>query len=385
MRYSKFIPKNNYLTMLALEDGFQAKLSGNTVEYKIDNGEWTSLASDTYTPTVNAGQRIYFKANLTPTSKGIGRFLTNKTYNLEGNCMSMLYGDEAEGKTELTGKNYTFYNLFVSNTYLVEVESNFLPATTLADKCYYNMFWGCTSLTTAPELPATTLAASAYTSMFYGCTSLVTAPELPATTLDNNCYQSMFYKCTSLLTAPELPATTLDSYCYQYMFLGCTSLVTAPELPATTLDFNCYQSMFYNCTSLVTAPSILPATTLTSVCYESMFAGCKSLVTAPKLPATKLADSCYYKMFYGCTSLVTAPELPATKLAHSCYVEMFNGCSKLNNITMLATDIPASSYLYNWVKNVASTGTFTKAASMTSLPSGTSGIPSGWTVQDYVA
>ena len=35
VRYSKYIkPKNNYLTMLALEDGFQAKFSGNTVEYK---------------------------------------------------------------------------------------------------------------------------------------------------------------------------------------------------------------------------------------------------------------------------------------------------------------------------------------------------------------
>ena len=47
---------------------------------------------------------------------------------------------------------------------------------------------------------------------------------------------------------------------------------------------------------------------------------------------------------------------------------------------MLATDISASSCLANWVSGVSSTGTFTKAASMTSLPTGINGIPSGWTV-----
>ena len=31
--------------------------------------------------------------------------------------------------------------------------------------------------------------------MFYNCTSLTTAPELPATTLDNDCYNDMFSGC----------------------------------------------------------------------------------------------------------------------------------------------------------------------------------------------
>jgi hypothetical protein len=70
-------------------------------------------------------------------------------------------------------------------------------------------------------------------------------------------------------------------------------------------------------------------------------------------------------------------------LADSCYSYMFYYCSSLSNITMLATDISASLCLYNWVTNVALTGTFTKSPSMTSLPRGTSGIPNGWTVVDY--
>jgi hypothetical protein len=87
-------------------------------------------------------------------------------------------------------------------------------------------------------------------------------------------------------------------------------------------------------------------------------------------------------MFKDCTSLTTAPELPATTLMDHCYREMFNGCKKLNYIKMLATNISASYCLNNWVKNVASTGTFVKNSTMTTLPTGTSGIPSGWTVVD---
>ena len=97
----------------------------------------------------------------------------------------------------------------------------------MANNCYSDMFYGCSSLTTAPSLPATTLANNCYSSMFYGCTSLTTAPSLPATTLANNCYSSMFRSCTSLTTAPSLPATTLAISCYSSMFRDCTSIKLA--------------------------------------------------------------------------------------------------------------------------------------------------------------
>ena len=50
---------------------------------------------------------------------------------------------------------------------------------------------------------------------------------------------------------------------------------------------------------------------------------------------------------------------------------------------MLATNITASQCLSSWVTLVASSGTFVKHPNMTSLPSGSSGIPSNWTVVNY--
>ena len=143
-------------------------------------------------------------------------------------------------------------------------------------------------------------------------------------------------------------------------------------------------ALFNGCSDLTTAPA-LPATTLAEDCYTAMFRACTSLATAPTLPATTLADGCYSTMFLACTSLATAPALPATTLKNNCYAGMFRDCTSLNSITMLATDIGASDCLKRWVDGVATTGTFTKAAAMTSLPTGTSGIPEGWTVQNYSA
>ena len=118
-------------------------------------------------------------------------------------------------------------------------------------------------------------------------------------------------------------------------------------------------------------------------CYSSMFRGCVNLTTPPDLPATILANSCYSSMFSGCTRLAKSPDLHAHRLIQSCYAQMFEGCINLNSITMTATDISANSCLASWVTNVSPTGTFIKSSTMYSLPKGTSGIPSEWTVKNY--
>ena len=195
--------------------------------------------------------------------------------------------------------------------------------------------------------------------LFSGCTELTSAPDLPATTLAESCYYYMFRGCTNLDTAPALPAETLVDYCYYYMFNGCKNLKTAPVLPATALANSCYYNMFSGCTNLKTAPK-LPATTLANSCYSCMFKDCKNLNTAPELQATTLASYCYYRMFGGCTNLKTAPELPATTLASLCYANMFNGCTNLTSVTMLAPSDQISKTTYccrDWLNGAGTNAT----------------------------
>ena len=358
VHYNPWTWAEEYLTFVAKESGtftFTPQNS-NVISYSSDNGEtWTQGNS----VAVNSGDKVMWKGAMTPAEyNGVGKFSATGNFDVQGNAMSLLFGDNYKGQTDLTGKNYAFYHLFYENTKVISAENLLLPATTLPDYCYGSMFQDCTSLTTAPELPAETLAEQCYDGMFRGCTSLVNAPELPAETLASYCYGSIFYGCTSLTTAPELPAETLANGCYNNMFNGCTSLETAPELPATTLA---------------------------SYCYYAMFQGCTSLTTAPVLPAETLADFCYNSMFSGCTSLREAPELPATTLARYCYRSMFDGCTNLNYIKAMFTTEPSGSspnyYTQNWVNGVAATGTFVKNASATWTNVGTYAVPTGWTIE----
>lgn len=394
------IPENidydsEYLTFVSLADG-TFKFSGNSVEYSIDNGKnWSTLESDTDSPTIESGKKIMWKANITPPSSssypryGAGIFSSTNNFKVEGNPMSLLFGDNFVGQTSLADKGVAFRCLFSGCTRLNSAENLSLVATTLSEGCYYDMFYNCTSLTTPPKvLPAETVSDYGYGGMFDGCSLLNEMPSIMATSVGSYSMSGMFKDCTSLREANDLLVTnfvgTNHTFSFQTMFYNCTSLVKAPKLPATKLAYCCYNWMFYNCTSLVTPPE-LPATQLDRSCYSSMFQGCTSLTTAPTLPATTVPAGAYNGMFKNCKSLEIAPDLPAKNVTGTyvyTYQEMFSGCSKLKYIKCLATNINANDCFTDWVKGVASSGTFVKAASMNNWPTGNNGIPSGWTVEN---
>lgn len=233
------------------------------LEYSLDNETWVWLPADTSSPTISKGEKVYLRANLKPSpsyngpnaSKGIGTFTTISGYcNIGGNIMSLIYGANYYGKVSLAGYNYAFKDLFRS------------------------------------------------------CYNILNAEKL------------------------KLPATTLADYCYYQTFMNCSNLITAPPMPATSLASHCYDSMYWSC---------------------------HELTSAPILPAATLVDSCYRDMYFS--------------------------CGRLQYIKMLATDISANNCLYRWTGdgnyNVASEGTFVKAVGAT-IPTGTSGIPEGWTVEE---
>lgn len=314
---------SQYLTIESLENGNIIEWkngNGNfpcTISASTDNGTtwtaYTSTSGGTPIASLNAGQKVLLKGLNeryfpVPPQYGYSNldgnyFITTKTFNIYGNIMSLISGDTFENATSVS--SHAFHFLFQGRNVnsLVSAENLVLPATTLADHCYSNMFLYCRNLITPPKV-------------------------LPATTLAEFCYASMFDGCINLTTIPELPAATLARRCYTGMFRGCTSLTITPELPVTTL-----------------------------------------------------AEGCYIQMFMDCTSLTTAPVLPATTLTEWCYYQMFINCSNLASITCLATNKSASLCTREWVKGVASTGTFVKAANA-SWATGDSGIPDNWTVQN---
>lgn len=219
----------NYLTVRALEDNFELTFDtyGRSAEYCIHSErEWKAVTNGSKISGIKKGDAVSFRAEIKPTSfnDGCGYFNITKACSLEGNCMSLLFGDNAEGQTSL--QSFTtgvFGHLFSSCKGIRTVSKSFLPATTISPYCYAGMFSNCSNMTSAPDLPSDTLDAGCYSDMFNSCTSLVEAPVLCAKKLVNSCYNYLFYKCSSLNYIKAL-FTTTPSFSYtRYWLTGTAS------------------------------------------------------------------------------------------------------------------------------------------------------------------
>ena len=174
----------------------------NGLEYKLNEGDWTSYNIGSTISLQNVGDKVYMRA-VAAGNQQMGAYSNNYHYFVmtgkiaaSGNVNTLLNPDP-NADVSLEGKGF----------------------------CYYRLFSGCTSLTRAPELPSTTLGENCYLEMFKDCTSLKSAPQiLPATNLAIGCYGNMFQNCSSLTKAPVFSATTLAGHCYNQTFYNCQSL-----------------------------------------------------------------------------------------------------------------------------------------------------------------
>ena len=91
-----------------------------------------------------------------------------------GNVMSLLKGKDGFADADALEAKNTFYGLFAGAEKLVNDADRLLvlPATTLQEGCYQDMFNGCKGIEKAPELPAPTLEKNCYQEMFYDCSKL---------------------------------------------------------------------------------------------------------------------------------------------------------------------------------------------------------------------
>ena len=268
--------------------------SSGTVEYSYNNQtDWRTMRSGVG-EIVAGGDKLYFRGNLYPSQNypnyGIGRFSfsSSKQVKISGNINSLI-----DYKTNLSNYSYCFYRLFYK-------------CPTIKD-CSSDLFDGIE-------------------------------------VLGPHCFEEMFLGCSSLPSGPNIPNTTMKDYCCRRMFLGCVSLSSVVSMPSTLLAPGCYQEMYRGCSITNVGQNALPATTLYHHCYMQMFMGCTGLITAPRLPATSLAWGCYGGMFEGCSSLTTAPDLKAPLLVQDCYDRMFYGCHSLTYLKCLTTNIDSTRY-----------------------------------------
>jgi uncharacterized protein YjdB len=195
------VDKSTPLTLVAGEDGkITVTFNGgitleNDIHYTINGGAEQTIAKNTegsFDITVKKGDVVQFYSLNTSLgggstvagARGTTRAVDDgaKYINIRpsmkteifGNVMSLLKGkDNLESATTIEANN-AFYGLFAGADKLVNNDERLLvlPATTLTEGCYDNMFSGCKGIEKAPELPAPKLEKGCYQEMFYDCAKL---------------------------------------------------------------------------------------------------------------------------------------------------------------------------------------------------------------------
>ena len=144
------------------------------LQYSVNNDKWQDVEADTRITFGGTNGDLRLRGtNINGTASNWSKYstitFTDKTVKVActGDIRTLL---DWRNYSTVDTKNARFCLLFNSCSVLTSAPE--LPATELADYCYYRMFAGCTSLTAAPELPATKLADYCYKNMFYGCVKL---------------------------------------------------------------------------------------------------------------------------------------------------------------------------------------------------------------------
>lgn len=252
----------DYLTVEAIDGPTKVtfnKATNNGIQYSLDGYDWKNYTSAV--TLYNDGDKIYFRGKGTNYQQtgNSGILTADKASYVYGDLMFLMCDEKYKAKKEITA-DFAFQRAFYKASWLqLHSEKKLkLSATTLSTGCYFEMFRGCTGITSLEnlEMPGSgvSLVNRCFDSMFLECSGITSIPEgfLPWTQLAFACYRKMFEGCSKLATIPSdlLPALTLAKACYLRMFFGCSSLTVAPDLLATTPAPACYFAIFRDCTSI---------------------------------------------------------------------------------------------------------------------------------------
>ena len=193
------VDKSTPLTFIATDNGkitisFKGGVTlSSDIHYTVNGGEEQTISKSTegsYEINLYKGNMVQFYSTNSALSsggasaRGFTRAVADdaKYINIQttmntvifGNVMSLVKGKDNLASVDAIEANKAFYGLFAGANQLVNDQHRniALPATTLKDGCYQDMFYGCKGIEKAPELPALTLVKECYKEMFYDCSKL---------------------------------------------------------------------------------------------------------------------------------------------------------------------------------------------------------------------
>lgn len=198
----------------------------HTIQYSKNGGEWVSITSQTdksASISLEDGDVIQFRGD-------------NNTYHyVENGSESASYFEDENSREPVVKMNIkgNINSLLNSTDYSVP--------NLIQQKCFRS-FFASMGFVNAENmvLPAKYLDIQAYALMFNKNPYLVTAPKrLPATTLGQKCYLEMFSWCVNLETGPFIEASHLGTQSCQEMFYNSQKVNYVKCLATDISALNC--------------------------------------------------------------------------------------------------------------------------------------------------
>ena len=388
--YLTFTAKEPQTFKMTTEESYT--ISG--LEYSLNGGEWNKVV---------AGEGVNFGGtNSTLHLRGTN---PNGTAESFSNYSTITFTDASEVtckgdiRTLLDYRNYAtvatnqarFCNLFARCNALTSAPD--LPATVLADYCYYGMFASCENLVNAPALPAETLAGSCYQGMFRHCTNLSSVTMMASSDQiekANNCcgnwldgagtkegisrtlkvknedaYDALVNKSylpdnwkkgvagTTVEDTPYLTFTAAGAQTFKMIVRGGYDLSGKFEYSVNGGEWNevvadkgvvfggANGTLSLRGTNLSgTGKDVRKYSTITftdSRVKVACTGDIRTLLNHENYKNVATNQARFFYFFSNCAALTSAPDLPAESLADHCYFSMFSGCNNLKS----APELPA--------------------------------------------
>ena len=219
---------------------------------------------------------------------------------------------------DFTGRTSTLYLFYKCNS--LKYIGNITGTERVTDMS--NMFSGCESLTSIPQLDTSSVQDMRY--IFHECKSLTSIPQMDTSNVTN--MRSMFDNCSSLTSIPQLDTSKVTNM--MEMFRYCTSLTSIPQMDTSNVtDMNGMNGMFYYCESLTSIPQ-MDTSNVNDMSY--MFYYCESLTSIPQMDTSSVQDMRY--IFHECKSLTSIPLLDCGSVTNTSAPFGWGSLNKLTDL-----------------------------------------------------
>lgn len=201
-------------------------------------------------------------------------------------------------------------------------------------------------------------------------------------------WHGLFQGCTTLVSIRNLKFNnrTVKEYALNSMCSGCINLEDTMDLTTIiTIEARGMESMFNRCEKLKENPDIRNAKTVGDNGMYFMCYGCKNLKTSPDVRSvTSVGVNGMHGMLGSCSALETPPDVRnVTTVGTRGMANMLSACSVLKYAYAPNISVWSTTNFTGWLDYVAASGTIYKPSGLIIPTNTTSGVPSGWTTQDY--